>query len=137
MVTSQCGGHRAATVASPSGGLSVRLPGTISFMAKRKLQKLSSKRGLIRSRRMRRLGDDQGAGVIIRRRAWRAGMARQDQPGTIAHPLPAGKRARLRRHGSLIQINRREEHASCRRDRWMAQCRSTIGSFGSQIERRA
>src|SRR5215469_4154830 len=51
--TSQSGGQRAASVARPSGGLIARLPGRISSSAQRKLQKVSGKRGLMRSRRIR------------------------------------------------------------------------------------
>src|SRR5574341_1498626 len=49
--TSQCGGHSAATVARRSGGLSARLPPRISWSAQRKLQKLSGRAGLMRSKR--------------------------------------------------------------------------------------
>ena len=47
------GGHRAARVASPSGGLSARLFGRTSSTAHLKLQKLSLNRGLIRSSRIK------------------------------------------------------------------------------------
>src|SRR5712691_8960107 len=44
---SQPGGDSAARVARPSGGFTVRFPGSIESMAHLKLQKLSGKRGLI------------------------------------------------------------------------------------------
>ena len=55
MLTCQWPGVSAASVASPSGGLSVRLLGTMVSTAQRKLQKLSGKRGLMSSSFMARL----------------------------------------------------------------------------------
>src|SRR5581483_5431244 len=49
IATCHCGGHRAASVASPSGGLIARLPGSTSSTAHLKLQKLSGYLGLISS----------------------------------------------------------------------------------------
>src|ERR1043166_8214734 len=58
IVTSQCAGHSAARVASPSGGLTARWPDKIALSIHSKLQKLSGNRGLIRSRRMEFLSLD-------------------------------------------------------------------------------
>src|SRR5262249_1504696 len=49
--TRQPAGHRAARVASPSGGVSARLP-VIMLIAHRELHQLSGNRGFISSRRM-------------------------------------------------------------------------------------